>query len=66
MLQALQTTDYSCNLCQQIFNLPADDDHAMTPDRCRLQHQHFVANCPVVLQIAALLHPLHGRPDGPQ
>lgn len=66
LLQALQNQDYRCDLCQQVFNLPADAESSMTPDRCQLQYQHFATNCPVVLQIAALLHPLHGRPDGPQ
>ena len=66
MLQSLQTNDWQCNLCQQIYNLQVDPAESMTPDRCRLQHQHFTTNCPVVVQLTALLHPLHGRADGPQ
>ena len=66
LLQALQNQDYRCDLCQQVFNLPAAAEHSMTPARCQLQYQHFATTCPVVLQLAALLHPLHGRPDGPQ
>ena len=66
LLQVAQTTDYQCNLCEQVFNMPVERDASMTPERCRLQHQHFTTNCPVALQIAVLLHPLHGLTDGPQ
>ena len=66
MLQAIQSNDYSCSLCKQVFNVPVASEDAMTPDRCHLQFQHFATNCPVVLQLGVLLHPLHGRGDGSQ
>eukprot|EP00435_Cladocopium_sp_Y103_P017051 s3272_g4.t1 len=61
VLHASQTDDYSCNLCLQIYNLPA----AMKPDepehvRTALAQSHLRGSCPVLLQCAltlgALLH----------
>ena len=65
LLQRFQQQDYRCNLCQQVFNLPAvssETEHM----RSQVQQSHFVSSCPVVLQIAILLQPINGRLDGPQ
>ena len=65
-LHRFQQTDFQCNLCLQVFNLPADvPTNALLP-RVQTQTSHFVSSCPVVLQIATLLQPINGRPDGPQ
>lgn len=66
VMQSLQEQDFQCMFCQQVFNLPPDQN-AMDPQaRQQLQASHFDSSCPVALQIACLLHPYHGRPDGPQ
>lgn len=66
VMQNLQHQDYQCLFCQQVFNLPPDFDAPMSLDRLQTLHSHFVSSCPVVLQIACLLHPLDGRSDGSQ
>ena len=66
VMQNQQHQDYQCIFCQQVFNLPPDYDAQMTTDRLQILHSHFVSSCPVVLQIACLLHPPDGRTDGSQ
>lgn len=53
--QAL-TTDYRCDLCGQIFNLPPDTQDS-EPDaaRSKLVQTHLQGNCPVSLQASLLL-----------
>ena len=65
ILRSVQQQDFKCNLCQQIFNLPEANDDSLHM-RQQTQLSHFVSNCPVVLQLAVLLQPIHGRLDGPQ
>ena len=54
-LKAL-TTDYKCDLCNQIFNLPpAPDTAADLPSRTKLVQDHLQGNCPILLQSSLLL-----------
>ena len=64
-MQQCQHQDFRCDCCTQVFNLPGTQTESM-PDKQHVQRSHFASNCPVVLQIAALLHPIHGRVDGSQ
>ena len=64
-MQQCQHQDFRCDCCTQVFNLPGTQTESM-PDRQHVQRSHFASNCPVVLQIATLLHPIHGRVDGSQ
>ena len=64
-MQQCQHQDFRCDCCTQVFNLPGAQTESM-PDRQHVQRSHFASNCPVVLQIATLLHPIHGRVDGSQ
>ena len=66
LLSQLQPQDYRCTLCQQIYNLPSADSDMPPLQRVQLQKSHFVSSCPVALQIAILLQPIHGRSDGSQ
>ena len=65
-LQQHQSQDYRCECCSQVFNVPEDTPHQVQSSRIEIQRSHFVSNCPVVLQIATLLHPINGRSDGSQ
>ena len=64
-MQHSQNQDFRCDCCTQVYNLPGTQTESL-PDRLHIQRSHFVSNCPVVLQIAILLHPIHGRADGSQ
>lgn len=66
LLPQMQPQDFQCTLCQQIYNLPAPDNDQQPQQRVQIQRSHFVSSCPVVLQIAILLQPIHGRSDGSQ
>ena len=66
LLPKLQSQDFQCTLCQQVYNLPATDNDQQLQQRMQIQRSHFVSSCPVVLQLATLLQPLHGRSDGSQ
>ena len=66
LLSQLQPQDYRCTLCHQIYNLPSADSDMPPLQRVQLQKSHFVSSCPVALQLAILLQPIHGRSDGSQ
>ena len=59
VFQTVQPNDHSCALCGLIFNTPItpDADHAA---RLELMQTHLAWNCPIVQQVALLLHPQHG------
>ena len=53
--------DYTCHLCNAVFNLPGTPEDTMTQraDRGRLAQIHLQHQCPVLLQTGILL--CHGR-----
>ena len=56
VIQRTLTSDFRCDLCQQIFNLPPSDDNADTLDsRQALVRTHLCGACPVFLQCTLLL-----------
>ena len=61
-LRTQQHTDYQCNCCTLVYNLPATPASIHT-ERASLQTAHFETCCPVARQIALILLPPHGRPS---
>ena len=56
MLHSALSTDFRCDLCLQIFNLPPDaNDQTNDKSRADLVQAHLRGNCPVALQCALLL-----------
>ena len=49
------TTDYRCDICGQIFNLPALDTDGPDEARSSLVQTHLQGNCPVLIQASLLL-----------
>ena len=55
LLHASLSTDYKCDLCLQIFNLPITDPDLIDNSRLELVQTHLRGNCPVALQCALIL-----------
>lgn len=60
-LLRLQDQDTQCNFCGLFCNATATDTAFSDPERLTNLQTHFVSNCPIVHQVALLLHPQHGR-----
>ena len=55
MMQQELTTDYRCDLCGQIFNLPASDPVNPDATTAGQVQTHLQGNCPVLIQASLLL-----------
>ena len=64
----LQESDVQCLFCGQPINVQEATGSSLDPDRFVNVQTHLASTCPVVHQVALLLHPIHGRAnarDGP-
>ena len=66
IMQTVMKVDHTCFACGQVFNhRPGDDTDSPPVVRAQLVQDHFLAQCPVALQLASLLTLAHhGRGGG--